>query len=233
MRKTFSKIASVLNFDNLFFAGRNISATHAAFSSCRVIATCAMMGQAVGTAVSMLVNDNIDISELNINKLQQLLMYDDCYLPNIKREVSPLINKAVINYPVVCNGYDRKNENLWIGNKGDYIEFVFNEPQYINELRIIFDSDLNRNYVECLDRSFQQMPHIYPLGETRFRLPETLIKKFKIVVCNEKNEVSEKSYENHLRFVKIEVNQSVKFIRLIPEETWGADGFRIFSVEPV
>ena len=222
-----------IDFDNLFFAGRNISATHAAFSSCRVIATCAMMGQAVGTAVSMLVNDNIDISELNINKLQQLLMYDDCYLPNIKREVSPLINKAVINYPVVCNGYDRKNENLWIGNKGDYIEFVFNEPQYINELRIIFDSDLNRNYVEWLDRSFQQMPHIYPLGETRFRLPETLIKKFKIVVCNEKNEVSEKSYENHLRFVKIEVNQSVKFIRLIPEETWGADGFRIFSVEPV
>ena len=222
-----------IDFDNLFFVGRNISATHAAFSSCRVIATCAMMGQAVGTAVSMLVNDNIDISELNINKLQQLLMYDDCYLPNIKREVSPLINKAVINYPVVCNGYDRKNENLWIGNKGDYIEFVFNEPQYINELRIIFDSDLNRNYVEWLDRSFQQMPHIYPLGETRFRLPETLIKKFKIVVCNEKNEVSEKSYENHLRFVKIEVNQSVKFIRLIPEETWGADDFRIFSVEPV
>ena len=126
-----------------------------------------------------------------------------------------------------------KNENLWIGNKGDYIEFVFNEPQYINELRIIFDSDLNRNYVEWLDRNFQQMPHIYPLGETRFRLPETLIKKFKIEVCNENNEVSEKSYENHLRFVKIEVNQSVKFIRLIPEETWGADSFRIFSVEPI
>ena len=222
-----------IDFDNLFFAGRNISATHAAFSSCRVIATCAMMGQAVGTTVSMLVNENIDISELNINKLQQLLMYDDCYLPNIIREVSPLINKASINYPVVCNGFDRKNENLWIGNKGDYIEFVFHEPQYIKELRIIFDSDLNRNYVECLNRNFQQMPHIYPLGETRFRLPETLIKKFKIEVCNENNEVSEKSYENHLRFVTIEVNQTAKWIRLIPEETWGADSFRIFSVEPI
>jgi len=34
------------NVANLFFAGRNISATHVAFASTRVMATCAVMGQA-------------------------------------------------------------------------------------------------------------------------------------------------------------------------------------------
>ncbi|MCA1808657.1 MAG: FAD-dependent oxidoreductase, partial [Lentisphaerae bacterium] len=38
------------NIENLFMAGRNISATHSALSSTRVMATCATLGQAVGTA---------------------------------------------------------------------------------------------------------------------------------------------------------------------------------------
>src|SRR5690606_12496115 len=38
--------------DNLMFAGRNISATHVAFASTRVMATCAVIGQGVGTAAA-------------------------------------------------------------------------------------------------------------------------------------------------------------------------------------
>jgi len=41
------------NVSNLLFAGRNISMTHTAMSSVRVMATCALLGQAVGTAVSI------------------------------------------------------------------------------------------------------------------------------------------------------------------------------------
>src|SRR6185295_6331403 len=40
------------NVSNLMMAGRNISATHVAFTSTRVMATCAVIGQAVGTAAS-------------------------------------------------------------------------------------------------------------------------------------------------------------------------------------
>jgi hypothetical protein len=47
------------NISNLFFAGRNISATHAALSSTRVMATCAIMGQAVGTAAAIAVRDDL------------------------------------------------------------------------------------------------------------------------------------------------------------------------------
>ena len=40
------------NISNLMMAGRNISATHVAFTSTRVMATCATIGQAVGTAAA-------------------------------------------------------------------------------------------------------------------------------------------------------------------------------------
>lgn len=40
------------NIENLMFAGRNISATHVAFASTRVMATCAVVGQGVGTAAA-------------------------------------------------------------------------------------------------------------------------------------------------------------------------------------
>ena len=43
------------NVDNLMFAGRNLSATHVAFASTRVMATCAAVGQGVGTAAAFAV----------------------------------------------------------------------------------------------------------------------------------------------------------------------------------
>jgi len=41
------------NINNLMFAGRNISVSHIAFASTRVMKTCALIGQTVGTAASM------------------------------------------------------------------------------------------------------------------------------------------------------------------------------------
>lgn len=41
------------NIENLFMAGRNISTTHVAFGSTRVMRTCGMMGEVVGYAVSL------------------------------------------------------------------------------------------------------------------------------------------------------------------------------------
>lgn len=42
-----------VNIDNLFFGGRAISVSHMAFGSTRVMATCAVIGQAVGTAAKL------------------------------------------------------------------------------------------------------------------------------------------------------------------------------------
>jgi FAD dependent oxidoreductase len=76
------------NVSNLFFAGRNISATHVAFASTRVMATCALGGQAIGTAAALWRNaSTADITALstpaNVSALQQALLRDDAYLLNL------------------------------------------------------------------------------------------------------------------------------------------------------
>jgi len=70
---------------NLMFAGRNISATHVAFGSTRVMATCAVVGQGVGTAAAVAAGANVTPAELLsqpglIRRVQQRLLRDDAYL---------------------------------------------------------------------------------------------------------------------------------------------------------
>lgn len=70
---------------NLMFAGRNISATHVAFASTRVMATCAVVGQGVGTAAAHAARHGIDPADLaarpdDLSAIQQRLLRDDAYL---------------------------------------------------------------------------------------------------------------------------------------------------------
>ncbi len=71
--------------ENLMFAGRNISATHVAFSSTRVMATCAIIGQGVGTVAAHCGLHSIPIAELPENSLalaqiHQRLRRDDAFV---------------------------------------------------------------------------------------------------------------------------------------------------------
>ena len=90
------------NVTNLFFAGRNISATHVAFASTRVMATCAIGGQAIGTAAALWNSrSSSDIRELsspeNMKSLQQLLMRNDAYLVNLSNnDAADLARKAAV-----------------------------------------------------------------------------------------------------------------------------------------
>ena len=76
------------NIENLMMAGRNISATKMAFGSTRVMGTCAVGGQAAGTAAALAVQyccDPGDISQ-HMDELQQILLRDDCYIPGIRNQ---------------------------------------------------------------------------------------------------------------------------------------------------
>lgn len=75
----FRSLYSV-NVSNLLFAGRNISATHVAFGSTRVMATCACLGEAAGTAAALCVKYGLTPRELYQTKLielQQTLLRND------------------------------------------------------------------------------------------------------------------------------------------------------------
>jgi hypothetical protein len=77
------------NIGNLLFAGRNISASHAAFGSTRLMATGAVMGQAVGTAAALCVQHGVDprtLAQEHIQQLQQALLRDDATIPGVRNE---------------------------------------------------------------------------------------------------------------------------------------------------
>jgi hypothetical protein len=70
---------------NLLFAGRNLSATHIAFASTRVMATCAAIGQGVGTAAALALQDHCPPADIPnhpplLQRIQQQLLKDDAYL---------------------------------------------------------------------------------------------------------------------------------------------------------
>jgi hypothetical protein len=72
-----------VNVDNLFFAGRNISASHAGFGATRVMATCAIMGEAAGTAAAMCLDLSASprgLAQQHILALQQQLLAQDASL---------------------------------------------------------------------------------------------------------------------------------------------------------
>jgi hypothetical protein len=104
------------NVANLFFAGRNISATHVAFASTRVMKTCAIGGQAIGTAAALWLrasNDN-DIAVLstpgNMRTLQQALLRDDAFLPGlINEDPADLARTAVVQASSEKSGAQARN----------------------------------------------------------------------------------------------------------------------------
>ena len=212
------------NIENLVFAGRNISVTHAALSSSRVMATCAILGQALGTAAALAIHDNCHIEKVDIKKLQAMLMEDDCYLPWHSREVSALSKEAKCSHEVVRNGIDRGDENLYIGKKGESIEYSFDDEREIKEIRLVFDSNL--------ERKFYNMPCNHPLNDQRFNMPKTLIKEYILEFENNNGEIEKiEVTDNHQRFVKHKVNLKAKKVRLIPTGSYGCDEMRVFDFE--
>ncbi|MFD8747221.1 FAD-dependent oxidoreductase [Streptomyces sp. NPDC059616] len=69
-----------VNTTNLLFAGRNISASHVAFGSTRVMATCATIGQAAGTAAALCATGDVTPRELPVPELHRALLRQDASL---------------------------------------------------------------------------------------------------------------------------------------------------------
>ncbi|MBQ4089553.1 MAG: FAD-dependent oxidoreductase [Clostridia bacterium] len=227
------------NIENLMFAGRNISVTHAAISSSRVMATCALLGQAMGTAAALAVAERISPREVYNEKIgcvQQMLMDDDCYLPYNRRKVADIVMKACLDsrYDELRNGHDRPlagNDNGVTVDKGDVIEYRFDEPVYIDKVRLVFDSDLNRKLMGVLPQ--RNMPCNRPLDMPEVCLPSTLMKQYRIEADDSygKVHVIADVTENKRRMVRIPVGYEVKSLRLTPIDTWGSKKCHIFSFD--
>ncbi len=229
------------NVANLFFAGRNISVTHAALSSTRVMATCAVLGQAVGVAAALATRYGVlprSLGRDRLPELQQALMDDDCYLPWRTRSVPELTRRARLTASdgdpaPLRNGLDRPiggAENAWTGGIGhSWVQYEFDTPEAIRRLRFVFDSDLNRNGPKGSCR--QNIPCFHPLRPAPRTLPPSLVRSFRIEARQNHGAWREvlRVAENAQRLVRLETEIRACAVRFIAESTWGAPRFRVFA----
>jgi hypothetical protein len=87
---------------NLFVGGRMISASHVAFGATRVMATCAVMGQAQGTAAALCIRDGISPGKCgdgkHLRELRRQLLRDDQHILRARNEdPDDLARSATIN----------------------------------------------------------------------------------------------------------------------------------------
>ena len=224
------------NVENLFFAGRNISATHAAMSSTRVIATCATLGQAAGTAAAIAAREGIPprgVYESHVQELKQTIMDDDCYLPFNAREIPGLSKAATLTASEgdpepLRNGHDRPIgdcDNGCTVGLGGWIEYSFDRPQRVSQARMTFDSDLNRYRLN--------QPSSYPLDLPLRPVPETMVRGFRLEAKTPGGawQTVHEQGENYMRLVRVSLDVETSSIRLVPESTWGAESAHLFSFD--
>lgn len=82
--------------ENLWVAGRCISATHAAFGSARVMATCMAIGQGAGTAAAMANIDQLKSRDINPVLIRRKLLEQGQYLLN-ENIISTINEKLILN----------------------------------------------------------------------------------------------------------------------------------------
>lgn len=233
------------NVPNLLFAGRNISVTHWALSSSRVMGTCALLGQAVGTAASIAVREGClpkDVYVRHLTELKQMLMDDDSYLPFHRRAIPALTQQAALvggkGVEALRNGLDRPiggEDNGYTCQPGDIIEYRFASPMPVHGARIVWDSELNRTSMPQIGgRPFvHNMMCNKPLSMTDFHVPHAMTKAFRIegVRADGSTQVLFATKNNYQRLNKIALSGTWSAIRLIPCDTWGANSIHIFSFE--
>ncbi len=242
MRSLYSK-----DFDNLFMAGRNISVSHVALSSCRVMATCATLGQAVGTAMWYCLKESVTPATLctdksRINHLQQILLrQDQAILGVANNDENDIARSAVVKAShetaegkavSVIDGINRDirdgKVHQWQADMDTgepWIELVWNSLQNIGTIECTFDTGLNR-YLRI-----SPSQAVLDMNQVRGPQPET-ISNYKIEARLKGQVVYEKYMtNNYLRKVVHSFPQvKADSIRISVQTTNGDKLARVFEI---
>lgn len=231
--------------ENMMMAGRIIGASKMAMSSTRLMGTCSVGGQAVGTAAAMAVKyqcDPREIGEKCIKELQQELLKDDCYIPGFRNEDPlDLARTAKIsasswtdgNEPEnIINGISRRvgsKSNQWcsrgMSSQGEWIELDLGKARKISQIRLTFDPNLSQEHCISLSKAFIDK---IPVG-----VPAELVKDYDIIFYIKGKEVLKKNVnENYqrLNIINLETALDVDRIRINITGTNGIQEVRIFEI---
>lgn len=243
-----------VNISNLFFAGRNISATHSAMSSTRVMATCALLGEAVGTAANIAREFDLSpagVYEEKLSLLQQRLMENGCFLPHFKRGIADVCQNAKLSCDGISsealealrNGIDRNNYTYGETDfrvtlaLGKAVTYTFDEPVKLSNIHLQFDTDLNRATLpgDSIDRK-RSMRANRTADSVISCMPKTLVKAYKLTALTDRGQeiTLMKTDCNLLGCVNCSAEEGVyRSVSFIPISTWeeGASTVQIFSFD--
>ena len=239
-----------VNIENLWFAGRNISTSHLAMSSTRVMATCALLGEAVGTAANIAREFNLTPNGVYLEKiklLQQRLMENGCFLPYLKREIADVCKAATLSCEGVehlenlRNGMDRNHFTYGEGDRrvtlaaGKAVTYTFEQPTVLENVHLNFDSDLDRDTLpgdQCERRHSMRANRNF--DSPTMCMPKTLVKGYSLSAVTAEGEtllIAETDC-NLLGCVNFELpDRPLKSVSFIPHETWGSEDMKIFSFD--
>ncbi|MDB4512300.1 FAD-dependent oxidoreductase, partial [Arenicella sp.] len=129
------------NIDNLFMAGRNISVTHEALGTTRVMRTCGMMGVVVGKAASICIKEGTNPRGVYEKHLEQLIdlmrlpgvahrstVKDEMIIPDVPLDVSYGAGIISNRLPgIVVDDRKAKMKGNWSGGTGltGYVDFNY------------------------------------------------------------------------------------------------------------
>jgi len=239
LRTMYSK-----NVKNLFMAGRNISASHVAFTSARVMATCAVIGQAVGTAAAQCVERGLLPRELantpqQLTRLRQMLIRDDQTIKGVAgndpddhaktAKISASSEIGPAKAALVQDGFlrdipDAKGNPLefhhWAGEMPGWIQLDWDRPRRIREVQITFDTGFPRELILSAQDSAI-------INTVRAPQPET-VRDYSITANGKTVATVTKNHQrvNRLRFDPVET----KSIRVAITGTNGLEQARVFEI---
>ncbi len=200
------------NIKNLFLTGRCISATHVGLGASRVQMTAGALGQAVAIAAYLCKKYGVTPREIrngHINELQQLLLKDGLYIPNVKNhDEGDLARGATVSAtshtvggePInVINGKVWRNDGedyAWVSSEAlpQSIMLKWGEPKTVKEVRVTFDMPFEK----------------YKYGYMEQPVPEAIATDFSVSLLTSGNWTEVKTVTGNIqRLVVLDIDPTV------------------------
>jgi hypothetical protein len=218
------------NVENLMFAGRCASCTHVAMSSTRVMGTCSVMGQAVGTAAALAARLGLSPGEIGgrIRELQQTLLEDDCFLPWVVREMPVLTKTARLvtsqgNGEPLRDGVSRQlggDPHAWVARTHDHAAYLFDSPQKLRRVTLVLDTAMEKLIQMSYHQADDQLTAPPDVTPRTFRIQALSGSTWRDLA---------RITNNCQRLVRLPVDTLAQGIRFVLDETWGAPESRVYA----
>lgn len=228
------------NIENLLMAGRNVSVSHIALSSTRIIETCSAMGQAAGVAAAMCVESNSSprgIYQTQIEELQERLLREDYYIPYRPAMDSDNLAKSARITPSSTSSGSVKNltDGVARDEQGEIhhwqskessasLNLKWKKEMQVSSVELKFDTSLYRDIMmhKNPDKHKNQIAGI----------PPELVKDFTIsaLIDGEWIEIATVK-DNIKRYVPINFESiNTKELRIDMHNTYGAESIKLFEL---